>query len=612
MKRVKTEAKFYKNNRNYEFCKTFRLPPISSFSVAGPLLGSIHSPILFMARNPTKPVGLAAVGNWRKDLSKAVGLWGGLACFILIIAFGEFDPDNPAVKRMAAVAALMAIWWVFEAIPLAATSLVPMVAFPLLGIASGSETAPVYMNHIIFLFLGGFLIALAMERWHLHRRIALAIISVIGVKPSRLVLGFMLATAFLSMWISNTATTIMMLAIALSVIREAEDSFGAERTAPLSVALLLGVAYGASIGGIATLVGTPPNLALVRFFELNFPGAEAAGYRIGFGQWMLLGVPLSAALFVAAWLILTRVAFPCPRDLELSRESIDRERAALGPMSREEAFVASIFALTALLWIFRVDLQLGGFTLPGWAGWLPYGSYLDDGTVAVTMALLLFFIPARATPPGAADEGAGSDAAAGEAPEAPTGATPAAAPAVDEARRGRLLDKEIFAKVPWHIILLFGGGFALAEGFQTSGLSHWLKDGFTGLEDAPLWVLVAGVTGGITFLTEFTSNTATTQTILPVLASIATGAELHPLTLMVPAAIAASCAFMMPVATPPNAIVFASGRVRVSQMVKAGILLNLTGILIVTAVFLLLGPLVFNMDPLTLPAWAAPEAAPGP
>ena len=524
-------------------------------------------------------MGENARSSNRSPVVGRIGFWFGIVAFFLMLGFSGLGGENAIVGRMAAVALLMAIWWITDAIPLAATSLVPLVLFPLLGIMKGKEVAPVYVNYIIFLFLGGFLIALAMERWNLHRRIALSIVSFVGSRPSRLVLGFMLATAFLSMWISNTATTIMMLAIGLAVIKQAEESFGKENTGNLSVALLLGIAYSASIGGIATLVGTPPNLALVRIFELSFPGAGEAGFHLSFGQWMLFGVPLSICMLTVVWLLLTRLIFRTSDEFELSREVLDKERANLGKMSHEEKVVGAVFALTALLWVFRKDLTVGSISIPGWSGLLPFGDHIDDGTIAISMALLLFLFPARRK-----DEHTES--------------------------HGTILDTDVFARIPWHIILLFGGGFALAKGFQTSGLSEWVGNHFAGLEGSPVWIIVASICGGITFLTELTSNTATTEMILPLLASVATAAKIHPLLLMIPAAVAASCAFMMPVATPPNAIVFASGRIRIAQMVKAGILINLIGIVIVTGLFLLIGPGIFQIDPEALPGWAVAKEAP--
>lgn len=501
----------------------------------------------------------------RTALIRRLGFWAGPLVFFLVLFFVELDPGNHADEHMAAVAALMAVWWMTDAIPMAATSLIPLVLFPLLGVMSGKELAPVYMNYVIFLFLGGFLIALAMERWNLHRRIALTIIRTIGSDPPRLVLGFMLATAFLSMWISNTATAIMMLAIGLAVIRQTEETFGKEKTANLSVALLLGIAYSASIGGMATLVGTPPNLALVRLFELSFPGAAEAGYHLSFGQWMLFSVPLSVSLLAVTWVILTKICFRSSRELVLDPELIAEEHRQLGPMRFEEKVIFAIFVATALLWIFRADLNLGGWQIVGWASLLPFGALLDDGTIAVAMALLLFMIPSRRRD--------------GEKP-----------------KHRMLLDATVFAKIPWHIILLFGGGFALAKGFQTSGLSDWVGTQFVGLENAPLPVLVGTICTVLTFLTEFTSNTATMEMVLPLLAAVATATGIHPLLLMIPATISASCAFMMPVATPPNAIIFASGHIRIGQMVKVGILLNVVAVILTTTIFLLIGPAVFEID----------------
>ena len=474
---------------------------------------------------------------------------------------------------MAAVAVLMAVWWITDAIPLAATALVPLVLFPSMGLMKGAEVAPVYVNSVIFLFLGGFLVALAMERWNLHRRIALAVVASIGSDPPRLVLGFMLATAVLSMWISNTATAIMMLAIALAVIRQIEESSGKDDARKLAAALLLGIAYAASIGGFATLVGTPPNLALSRIFEISFPGAAAAGESLSFGRWMVMALPISLVMLLLAWVLLAWVCFRSPSGLALPPDLVAEERRRLGPMAFEEKAVAAVFAAMALLWTFRAPLSAGSLSLPGWSSLLSTGGLLDDGTVAVAMALLLFLIPARSR-----GDGTGAHAT--------------------------LLDGSVFAKVPWGIILLFGGGFALAEGFQSSGLSDWAGARFAGLEESPTPLLVASVCAVLTFLTEFTSNAATVETVLPLLASVAKAAGIHPLLLMVPATLSASCAFMMPVATPPNAIVFASGRLRVGDMVRAGLILNLVGIAVISALFLLLGPLVFGIEPGVFPEWA--------
>ncbi|MEM1294518.1 MAG: SLC13 family permease [Verrucomicrobiota bacterium] len=495
-----------------------------------------------------------------------IGFWLGIGLFLLILAFADFKPGNPLVTRMAAIAVLMATWWITDAIPLAATALLPLVLFPLLGILTGKETAPIYINSTIFVFIGGFLIALAMERWNLHKRIALNIIKTVGGGPSRLVLSFMLASAFLSMWISNTATAIMMLAIGLAIVQQQEAIFGKEKTKNLTLALLLGIAYGASVGGISTLVGTPPNLSLQRIFEITFPQAEP----LSFGQWMLFGVPVSVTMLAIIWFLLTRVFFKSPGDLRVSSEVIHKEHDGLGTMKFEEKVVAVVFALTAVLWVFRKNLVLGGLTIPGWSNLVPTAKFLDDGTVAIAMALCLFLFPSRAS---------------------------------DSPHRA-VLDVDVFRKLPWHIVLLFGGGFALAKGFSVSGLSTFVGSGFSGLGDLPPLLVILCVCFTLTFLTELTSNTATTEMILPILASVAVAMKVHPLLLMVPATVSASCAFMMPVATPPNAIVFGSGRIEIRQMVRVGLVINLIAVFVVTILFYTIGRAVFGIEAGVVPEWA--------
>ena len=517
-----------------------------------------------------------------KGIASRLGFWLGLAAFVGILLWGNLDPDRPAVTRMGAVAALMAIWWITDAIPLAATALVPLVAFPILGIMSGKETAPVYINDTIFLFVGGFMIALAMERWQLHRRIALRIIQLIGSSPARLVLSFMVASAFLSMWISNTATAIMMLAIGMAIIAEEEARFGKERTHKLTIALLLGIAYGCSVGGMATLVGTPPNLSFVRLFAIAFPNSPPEA-RISFAQWMLLGVPIMLVMLVIIWALLTQVFFRSPADLRLSSDVIRDEYRALGSIRFCEVAVLIVFAATAALWVFRSDLNLGGFTLPGRARLLPATAFdadgrtlLDDGTVAMAMALLLFLIPSRSS---------------------------------DSQAPSRILDIDVFRRIPWHIVLLFGGGFALANGFKASGLSDFIGGQFSSLAGAPPIVVVASICGVLTFMTELTSNTATTEMAMPILASVAVAMKTHPYLLMIPATLSASCAFMMPVATPPNAIVFGSGRLKILDMVKIGFLINLIGILVITVLFYTVGFWAFHIDPSEVPDWAVKETS---
>ncbi|HEY0943877.1 MAG TPA: SLC13 family permease [Opitutaceae bacterium] len=504
-----------------------------------------------------------------RHVLQRVGFFAGPLLFAGLLLFLEPPPSHPQVPAMAAVAALMAAWWLTEAVPLAATALLPIVLFPLLGLADPARTTGQYFNPTITLFLGGFLIALAMERWQLHRRIALVVVTRIGSTPSRLVLGFLLASALLSMWISNTATATMMLPIGLAVVQRVEDAAGEQRAHPLSIALMLAIAYGASLGGVATLVGTPPNLALVAIYRDTFPGAPA----ISFGQWMLVGLPYAALALAGTWVVLTRGLWRPDPAVRLDRGALRAELAALGPMSREEKSVLGVFFAAALLWTFRQDLAVGGVTLPGWAGlWAPLKN-VEDGTVAIALAFALFLWPAGRGPDG---------------------------------ERRQLLDTSIFLKVPWDILLLFGGGFALAAGFTWSGLSAHLAGVFQGLAGMPAWMTIILVSLVITFLTELTSNTATAQMFLPVIAAWAVANHIHPLLVMVPTALSASMAFMLPVATPPNAIVFGSRRVHIAEMARTGLVLNLLCVVLTTLVCVWLLPHAFGFDPAEFPRWAAP------
>ncbi len=502
--------------------------------------------------------------------AKRIGFWLGLLAFLALMIF-PIDPGNAPSSRMAAVALLMAIWWVSDCVPLFATALLPLVLFPFLGILSGRETAPIYFNNVIVLFIGGFMIALTMEKWNLHRRIALGIIHAVGGGPARMILGFMLAASFLSMWISNTATAVMMVPIGLAMILQVEEEFGKDRSHTFSVGLMLGIAYSCSVGGLMTLVGTPPNLSFVRIFEILFPEAPP----IAFGQWMVMALPLGVTMLLCAWFMITRVFYRAPAELTIDRDVVASERAALGPVSFEEKVVMGVFASTALLWVFRVDIQLGIATIPGWSRLLPFPGMIDDGTVAITMASLLFFIPTR-------------DRSRGDS---------------------RIMGRDVIPRLPWNIVLLFGGGFALAAGFQRTGLALLVGDQFQAVSNLPTFALILLVCLMITFLTELTSNTATTEMILPILAAIAVATETHPLILMIPATLSASCAFMMPVATPPNAIVFGSGRLTVGEMARIGIVLNLIGALVIAGIVYLLGSAVFHIDPSVLPDWATTLAS---
>lgn len=501
-----------------------------------------------------------------RSMSQKIGLILGAALFFIMILFFDFDPEKPIVTRMAAVAVLMAVWWITDAIPLFATALLPMVFYPLLGILKAKATAPIYINSTIFLFIGGFMIALTMEKWQLHRRIALFIIRLIGGGPSRIVLGFMAAAAFLSMWISNTATAIMMVPIGLAIVSQMEAKFDEEKTHKFTVALMLGIAYACSMGGIATLVGTPPNLSFARIFEITFPKATP----IAFGTWFIMGLPLCIVMLVLIWLILTKVFFRVPPDVTVDRSIVDEEYDELGPISFEEKSVLIIFFLTAFLWVFRKKLNLGFVSIPGWSQLIPYPELIDDGTVAMVMAMILFLIPTRSK----------------------------------DAETATIMGPDVIKNIPWNIVLLFGGGFALAKGFQVTGLSTLIGNKFAGLAGMSPIVMIIIICFGLTFLTELTSNTATTEMILPILASVAFAMKANPLLLMIPATLSASCAFMMPVATPPNAIVFGSGRIKIAEMARVGVFINIIGVLVITALFYIIGTAVFSIDPGVFPEWA--------
>lgn len=496
------------------------------------------------------------------------GLVVGIGLALLIGLFFDPVPDKPAIGAVAAVVALMACWWMTEAIPMAATALVPMALFPLLGVASARDTAGAYMNSIIFLYIGGSLIALAMERCGLHRRVALTVIGAIGGTAERIVLGFMLAGGFVSMWISNTAAAVMMLPIATAIISQMEDRFGQQRTRALAVAMLLAVAYSCSIGGVATPVGSPTNLIFLRVYGDTFPDAPV----ISFGQWVAVAMPLALVLLIAAWFTLVRLNGRLDRSLVLERAAVRRELDKLGRLSGAERLVAAVWGLTAALWIFRADLVIGQFVIPGWAGLWDGFSLLDDGTVAVTMALLLFLLPAGAE------------------------------------RGGRtILGADAFTELPWAAILLFGGGFALANGFTSSGLTQHLALQFSSLGTMPVLVamLIACVT--VALVTELVSNIALTQMFLPVLAAWGVAQEINPLFLMLPATIMSSMAFLMPVGTPPNAVIFGSNRIRMRDMLRGGVWVKLIVVIITLAACMLWLPVVLGLSTSDFPAWAAPR-----
>lgn len=473
------------------------------------------------------------------------------------------DAAHPLAARCAGVAVWMGVWWLTEAVPLAVTALLPLILFPVLGVMKAGEIASNYTNDVIFLFIGGFMVALAMERWQLHKRIALRVILLIRGGVSRTLLGFMIATAVLSMWISNTATTMMMVPIASAVLARYDDLLGKEQSSKIAIGLLLGIAYSASIGGIATLVGTPPNLVFAQVFRIQFP----AGPEFSFTNWMVFALPITVIMLALTWGLLKLMYVPKVKDFRSTHSVFREELRELGPMKFEERVVLIVFSLMAILWMTRRSLTLGAFTLPGWSELLPEPSFVGDGTVALTLACTLFVISSRD-------------------------------------RTTRLLNWETVHRLPWRIVLLFGGGFALAGAIVSSGLSEVIGMKMLGLAAlSPAWMTIS-ICSLLTFVTELTSNTATTQIALPILGATAVAIGRNPFFLMIPATLSASCAFMMPVATPPNAIIFGTGRIKVYQMAKTGILLNLLGIVIITIWTLWAGPFFFNGVPTELPDWA--------
>jgi sodium-dependent dicarboxylate transporter 2/3/5 len=483
-------------------------------------------------------------------LLKLIAFWAGPVSALLIIAFAEADPEKPLITKTMAIASWMAIWWMTEAVPLVVTSLLPVVLFPALGIMTGKDVAGEYFNDVIFLFTGGFLVALAIQKWDLHQRIALKILVLIGASPGRILLGFMIATTFLSMWISNTATAMMMVPILLSILVKLEEINGKDKMKRYGTGMLLAVGYSASIGGIATIVGTPPNLSFMRILELYFPGR----YDITFAGWLAAVIPITILLIVFLYVYLYYVFVRSKEKWQSLKktELVDAYRA-LGPWSREQIFLIITFVVLILLWFLRADLDLGSFTIRGWSNLFANPDFFDDGTVAIFVGMILFLIPSRSP------------------------------------KAGYLMDWKTATNLPWDILLLFGGGFALASGIKISGLSDWIGGQLMFMKGIHPFLLVLGVTALITFLSEITSNTATVETFLPILAGLATSIGTDPLFLMFPATLAASMGFMLPVATPPNAIVFGTRRMRVSQMVRAGLFLDLVAIAVISLVWYFYG-----------------------
>lgn len=497
---------------------------------------------------PHGPQGRSAQAIWAFRVA-------GLAAAALVYALLQGAEMSPDARWVAAIATLMAIWWMTEAIPLAVTSLLPIILIPALTALEVGETTASYASPIVFLFLGGFLIAIAMEKWNLHRRIALLTLRQVGVSPRRIILGLMIATGFLSMWVSNTATTLMMLPIGFSVLALVSGGSMSGKSgsvlanaepdvAQFGVCLVLAIAWSASMGGLGTLLGSPPNAIIAGY------ASEELGIEIGFVDWMMLGVPLAVSFILIGWVVMTRFLYRFDlAEIPGGEALIEREITALGPLSQGERVVALVFAGAAFLWIAPGLLS----EIPSVAAAAPWLGEFDDTVIAITAGLALFLLPGKG-------------------------------------QREMVLEwKDAEDGLPWGVLLLFGGGLSLAGAVAGTGLDDWFGSQVSGLGTLPLVLLIAAVVAIVLFLTEVTSNTATAATFIPVLGGVALGIGVDPMVLLIPAALAATCAFMLPVGTPPNAIVFSTGVVSIAQMARGGLVLNLIGIALITGFVYALG-----------------------
>ena len=475
-----------------------------------------------------------------KISKKKIGLVLGPVLFALVMLF--FNPENlnPDAKSILASTIWIAIWWITECVPISVTALLPIVLFPLTGGLDIKSTTASYGHNLVFLFVGGFIIALAIEKWNLHKRVALNIIKFTGTKKSRIILGFMIATAVLSMFISNTATTIMILPVGMAIISKVSESNNSYENINFGKSLMIAIAYSASIGGMATLIGTPPNMIFAGVVK------ESYGIEIGMLEWSKFGLPVSLFLLIICWIYLTKVAFSFEDKNQASgKQEINNQLKKLGKFSNEELKVSVIFGLTAFGWIFRKQLVK---IIP----------FLDDTIIAISFAIVLFIIPDKKNKP--------------------------------------LLNWEDTIKLPWGILLLFGGGMAIASAFGKSGLALWIANLLSTMNGVSLFLLILIIVVSINLLTELTSNMATTAMLLPVLVTMALAINVHPYFLLVSATLAASCAFMLPIATPPNAIVFGSGLLKIEDMFKKGIWMNLFSVIVISLIVYYILPYVFDLS----------------
>ncbi len=479
-------------------------------------------------------------GSANYKLSYNIALGPLLAITLLLF---DLSPANPLATRMAAIVVWMAVWWLTDVVHHAVTALIPIVFIPLMGILDTKTTAMQYTEPIVFLFIGGFIIAFAIERWNLHQRIALRILMMVGSSPSKILFGVMLSSFLISMWISNTATTMMLLSAVLAVIYQAEKYFKADADSKnFAVALLIGLSYSATIGGMATPVGTPTNMIFMEFYKKTF----AESLTMNFFEWFKIGFPIAVAFLLAAYFVLRILFVRNKNKFEIEKDYFKTEYAQLGKITYEEKMVALVFSITALLWFTRANIDFGYFTMKGWSNLFSKSDFISDTSVAMLMSFILFVIPSKNKK--------------GEA----------------------LITWKEASKLPFDIVLLFGGGFAMAKGIEVSGLSGWIASQLNFLSGVNIVLFIFLMCVIITIISEFASNVACIQLMLPVLVAVQSNMDVQPLTLLLPATLAASLGFMLPVATAPNTIVFGTHKIKINQMLKAGFYLDLIGIVLIT------------------------------
>jgi sodium-dependent dicarboxylate transporter 2/3/5 len=498
-------------------------------------------------------------------MKKAINILSGPILALLFVLFIDLEPTNPLVSRMAAITIWVAVWWLFEVVDIGVSAFLPLILMPLCGIMDAKVAANQYIDHIIFLFIGGFLIAFALEKWHLHHRISLRILMTIGDNPAKILAGMMFTAYFISAWMSNTATTLMLYPAVLAVYTHVKSVSG-KPSQNIAIALLLGLAYSASIGGMATLVGTPTNMIFYGYFKNKFPDDTT----LNFLSWCKYGVPVSMGMLVACYVILRTLYIKKADNIPFDKSYFSEGYKRLGEWSREQLIVTFFFVLTVILWFTRADIDLGMMKFEGWGHWFSFNvmengvalvkdgknvmrPFVEESTIAVLIAALFFFIPAKTS----------------------TG------------EKTTLLTWEDAQKIPLNILLLFGAGFALGKGFEVSGLSEWIAGRLKFLEGESTLVLIMCICVVICIISEFASNVASIQLSLPILMAITSNMHIDPIVLMLPATLAASLGFMLPVATAPNTIVFSSGLIPVRKMLSAGFFLDIIGIILITLVFML-------------------------